>query len=168
LLRRWWLPLRYHLIYNARSNDFWRYAVILVSPEKIAAVMALTPVPHSVAELDDRVREGLPKSALREGVEHATRSPEERKALLARIVPEATFKRRRERLSPDESEKTERLARIFATANYVWDDEDDARAFLNTMHPLLDGRTPLDVAMTELGARRVEELLWKLFYGVPA
>jgi uncharacterized protein (DUF2384 family) len=36
------------------------------------------------------------------------------------------------------------------------------------MHPLLDGRTPLDVAMTELGARRVEELLWKLFYGVPA
>jgi putative toxin-antitoxin system antitoxin component (TIGR02293 family) len=150
-----------HVVYRSA-------AMILVPPEQIGAVMALTPLPHSVAELDDRVRGGLPKSALKEGVEHATRSAEERRALLARIVPEATFKRRRDRLSPDESEKTERLARIFATANYVWDSEDDARAFLNTAHPLLEGRTPLDVALSELGARRVEELLWKLFYGVPA
>jgi putative toxin-antitoxin system antitoxin component (TIGR02293 family) len=146
--------------------------MLLVSPEQIAAVMALTRIPHSVAELDAQVREGLPKSALKEGVEHATRSAEERRALLARIVPEATFKRRRDKLSPDESEKTERLARIVATARYVWDDrgEDDrdAREFLNTAHPLLEGRTPLEVAFTELGARRVEELLWKLFYGLPA
>ncbi|VXC81766.1 conserved hypothetical protein [Burkholderia sp. 8Y] len=142
--------------------------MLLVSPEQIAAVMALPRVPHTVAELDAQVREGLPKSALKEGVEHATRSAEERRALLARIVPEATFKRRRDKLSPDESEKTERLARIVATARYVWDDEADTREFLNTAHPLLEGRTPVDVALTELGARRVEELLWKLFYGLPA
>ena len=140
----------------------------MVSPEQIGAVMGLPHLPHSVAELDERVREGLPKSALREGVGHAARSAEERRALLGRIVPEATFKRRRERLSRDESEKTERLARIVATALYVWDDEGDSREFLNTAHPLLEGRTPLDVAFTELGARRVEELLWKLFYGISA
>lgn len=142
--------------------------MILVTPERIAAVMALTPLPHSFAELDERVRHGLPKSALQAGVGHVARGTEERRALLFRIVPEATFKRRREQLSPDESEKTERLARIFATASFVWDDEDDARTFLATPHPLLEGRSPLDVAMTELGARRVEELLWKLFYGLPA
>lgn len=146
--------------------------MLLVSPEQIAAVMALPQIPHSMAELDAQVREGLPKSALKEGVEHATRSAEERRALLTRIVPEATFKRRRDKLSPDESEKTERLARIVATARYVWDDrgkdDRDAREFLNTAHPLLEGRTPLEVAFTELGARRVEELLWKLFYGLPA
>ncbi|MEZ2311101.1 antitoxin Xre/MbcA/ParS toxin-binding domain-containing protein [Paraburkholderia sp. RCC_158] len=146
--------------------------MILVSPEQIAAVMGLPQVPHSVAELDEQVRDGLPKSALKEGVGHAARSAEERRALLVRIVPEATFKRRRERLSPDESEKTERLARIVATARYVWEDPEgddrDAREFLNTAHPLLEGRTPLEVAFTELGARRVEELLWKLFYGLPA
>jgi putative toxin-antitoxin system antitoxin component (TIGR02293 family) len=139
-----------------------------VSPEKIAAVMALTPLPRSLAELDDRVRSGLPKSALRASVEHVARTTEERRSLLFRIIPEATFKRRRELLNPDESEKAERLARIFATTEYVWDSEADAREFLNTPHPLLDGRTPLDVSMTELGARRVEELLWKLFYGIPA
>jgi len=142
--------------------------MVIVSPARIASVMALTPLPTSFAELDDRVRGGLPKSALRASVEHVTRTSEERRSLLFRIIPEATFKRRRDLLSPDESEKAERLARIFATAEYVWDSEADAREFLNAPHPLLDGRTPLDVSMTELGARRVEELLWKLFYGIPA
>lgn len=142
--------------------------MVSVSPEKIAAVMSLTPAPQSFSELDDMVRSGLPKSALRLSTDHVGRTTEERKALLYRIVPEATYKRRRERLNPDESEKAERLARVFATADYVWDSEDDAREFLNTPHPMLDGKTPLDVSMTELGARRVEELLWKLFYGIPA
>jgi putative toxin-antitoxin system antitoxin component (TIGR02293 family) len=140
----------------------------LVTPQKIAAVMALSPLPRSFAELDDLVHQGLPKNALRAGVDHVGRTTEERRRLLFRIVPEATFKRRQDRLTPDESEKTERLARIFATAFHVWDDETDAQEFLNTAHPLLAGRSPLDVAMTEIGARRVEELLWKLFYGLPA
>ena len=140
----------------------------LVTPQKIATVMALLPLPRSFAELDDLVHQGLPKSALRAGVDHVGRTADERRRLLFRIIPEATFKRRQDRLTPDESEKTERLARIFATALYVWDDEADAREFLNTPHPLLGERSPLDVAMTELGARRVEELLWQLFYGLPA
>ncbi|MGH6809263.1 MAG: antitoxin Xre/MbcA/ParS toxin-binding domain-containing protein [Ensifer adhaerens] len=48
------------------------------------------------------------------------------------------------------------------------DDEEDARAFLNAAHPLLGGSKPLDAAMTELGARRVEELLRRLSYGMSA
>jgi len=35
-------------------------------------------------------------------------------------------------------------------------------------HPELGKRTPLESAMTELGARRVEELLERLYYGIPA
>ncbi|AEA65510.1 antitoxin Xre/MbcA/ParS toxin-binding domain-containing protein [Burkholderia gladioli] len=140
----------------------------LVTPEAIAAVMALSPVPHTLAELEARVRDGLPKSALRAGIEHAVGGADARRSLLARIIPEATYKRRRDRLTPDESEKAERLARVVATAVYVWDDAEDARAFLAAPHALLEGRAPLDVALTELGARRVEELLWQLFYGLPA
>ena len=140
----------------------------LVSPEAVAAVMALSPLPHTLAELEARVREGLPKSALRAGVEHAVASAEARRALLAQIIPEATYKRRRERLTRDESEKAERLARVVATATYIWDDAADAREFLNAPHPMLEMRAPLEVALTELGARRVEELLWQLFYGLPA
>ncbi len=138
-----------------------------IAPQTIAQVMALTPLPTSLAELDIRVRCGLPKSALRSGVEQAGRTPEERRSLLFEIIPEATFKRRQDRLKPDESAKAERLARIFATAAYVWDSDDDAREFLHTPHPRLDGETPLRISMSELGARRVEQLLWELFYGLP-
>ena len=142
--------------------------MILVSPERIASVMSLDTAPHSFAELDELVSHGLPKDALRSSVERFFSSAEDRKKLIYRIIPEATYKRRKVNLNPDESEKTERLARIFATAQYVWDSEDDARVFMNMPHPMLKGSTPLDVSLTELGARRVEELLWKLFYGISA
>ncbi len=141
--------------------------MVSVSPEEIAAVMALMPLPKTFAELDERVRLGLPKSALLISVKHAARNPSDCRILLYSIIPEATFKRR-SKLNPDESGKAERLARVFATAQYVWDSEEEARDFLNKPHALLEGQTPLAVAMTELGARRVEKLLWELCYGLPA
>lgn len=142
--------------------------MVLVTPEKIASVMALVPAPHSFAELDEMVSKGLPKGALKASIDHIHVSAEDRKQLLYRIIPEATYKRRRESLSAEESGRVERLARIFATAAYVWNSEEDARSFLNAPHSMLQGRSPLDVSMTELGARRVEELLWRLYYGIAA
>ncbi|MFI4940310.1 MAG: antitoxin Xre/MbcA/ParS toxin-binding domain-containing protein [Burkholderiales bacterium] len=142
--------------------------MLLVTPEKIASVMALAPVPHSFAELDELVSKGLPKSALRASIAHIFKNSEDRKTLLYRIIPEATYKRRRDVLTAGESERAERLARIVATSEYVWNSEEDARAFLSTPHAMLQGRMPLEVSMTELGARRVEELLWKLYYGIAA
>ena len=55
-----------------------------------------------------------------------------------------------------------------ALAEEVWESREDARQFLTTPHALLDGERPLDLAQSELGARRVEELLWRLEYSLPA
>lgn len=85
---------------------------------------------------------------------------------MGRVIPEATLKRRKDRLKPEESERTERLARVIATAEYVWNDVEAAKLFLNTPHTQIGGR-PLEAAYTELGARQVEELLWKIFHGLP-
>ncbi|MEE9424117.1 MAG: antitoxin Xre/MbcA/ParS toxin-binding domain-containing protein [Methylococcales bacterium] len=142
--------------------------MILVKPEKIASLMGLLPSPHSFAELDKIVSDGLPKSSLKTIVDLIGMDNGERRQLLYQIVPEATYKRRRDKLTAEESARTERLARIYATAQYVWDSDDDAKVFLHTPHPLLHNQTPLDVAMSELGARRVEELLWQLHYGLSA
>jgi putative toxin-antitoxin system antitoxin component (TIGR02293 family) len=79
-----------------------------------------------------------------------------------KIVPQATWKRRSKRLSVDESERTERLARVLAHAEYVWDDRDQAREWMSNAHHELHNSTPLQAARTELGARRVEDLLGKL------
>jgi putative toxin-antitoxin system antitoxin component (TIGR02293 family) len=61
----------------------------------------------------------------------------------------------------------QRLARIIALAESLWDDEHEARAFLNRPHPLLDGETPLEASKTELGTRRVERLLHAIEHGLP-
>ena len=45
--------------------------------------------------------------------------------------------------------------RIVTLAKYVWDNEADAHTFLNTAHPLLDGRTPVDIAVSDAGAQQV-------------
>jgi len=122
----------------------------------------------SIAALNDAVSQGFPKAALRQIAGRIFASKADQKQLMYRIVPEATFKRRRDRLSAAESERAERMARVVATAEYTWDDRDGARRFLTTPHPALGGKSPVDAALTELGARQVEEILAQIFHGLPA
>jgi putative toxin-antitoxin system antitoxin component (TIGR02293 family) len=143
----------------------------MVRPESIAAIMGGTAVlghrVRSIGDLERTISRGLPKRALRITVERIYASAGDARRVMFRVVPEATFKRRT-RLSPAESERTERLARIIAAAEHAWNDQEDAKEWLTKPHPELGNRTPLDSAMTELGARQVEELLDRLFYGIPA
>ncbi len=122
----------------------------------------------SILELNDAVERGLPKGALRNVARRVFSGATEQRALMHRIVPEATYKRRRERLSPAESERTERLARVVAMAEDVWQDREAARRFLTTPHAEIGGKTPLDAALTELGARQAEEVMARIVYGLPA
>lgn len=117
-------------------------------------------------DLDRAVRAGLPKRSLQLVARRAVGPDAPVNPFVYKIVPSATFKRR-SRLSLEESERTERLARVVALAESLWDDQQEARAFLNRPHPLLDGETPLDVAHTELGARRVERVLHSIEHGLP-
>lgn len=143
----------------------------MIRPERIADVMGGTPVLgrriKSIGELQKAISLGLPKRALRITVERVYLSTGEVRRAMFRIVPEATFKRRT-RLSQGESERTERLARVIAAAEHAWDDREDAREWLTKPHPELGNVSPLESAGSELGARRVEELLDRLFYGIPA
>lgn len=143
----------------------------LIRPESIAAVMGGAAILgrriRSIGDLEKTISYGLPKRALRFTVERVYPSAGDARRVMFRIVPEATFKRRT-RLSAAESERTERLARVIAAAEHTWKYQQDAREWLTKPHAELGNRTPLDSAMTELGARRVEDLLDRLFYGVPS
>lgn len=122
----------------------------------------------SIPELSDAVERGLPKATLRNVARRVFSDAAEQRAMMHRIVPEATYKRRRERLSPAESERTERMARVIATAEEVWQDREQARRFLTTPHAEIGGKTPLNAALTELGARQAEEVMARIVYGLPA
>lgn len=140
----------------------------MIAAQYVADVLGLKGKIRSLRELSRAVQRGLPKAALAAVVARIRLTGVERRRLLYRLIPEATYKRRRDTLRPEESERAERLARVIATAEYVWDDPDDAREFLTTSHPMLGGQRPIDAALTELGARETEELLWKLHYGLAA
>ncbi len=122
----------------------------------------------SLHELHDAVERGLPKVTLRNVAQRVFSGAADQRALMHRIVPEATYKRRRDRLSAAESERTERLARVVAMAEDVWQDREQARRFLITPHPEIGGRRPLDAALSELGARQAEEVMARILYGLPA
>jgi putative toxin-antitoxin system antitoxin component (TIGR02293 family) len=139
----------------------------MIEARKIAEVMGLGARVRSLHDLEASVSRGLPKGAIRKVAAHVEARRADQTCLIYKVIPAATYKRRKKNLSPSESARTERLARIIATAEYVWDDEADARRFLTTPHTALRGERPIDVARTELGARAIEELLWKLFHGLP-
>jgi putative toxin-antitoxin system antitoxin component (TIGR02293 family) len=139
----------------------------MIAPESIADILGLESTIRSVSDLEAAVLAGLPKSSLDN---LSARLHVDRKIASAykfKIVPQATWKRRGKRLSAEESERTERLARVLAHAEFVWDDRDQAREWMSKPHRELQDSTPLEAARTELGARRVEDLLDKLFYGLP-
>ena len=137
--------------------------------ERVAAILGGRGVLHrqikSWKDLEQLVAAGLPKRSLQLFARRSVGSGESVSDFVYSVVPPATFKRRH-RLSCDESERTERIARVIAFADSIWEDEDEARAFLNKPHPLLDGLAPLQVARTELGARRVERLLQDVEHGL--
>ncbi len=86
------------------------------------------------------------------------------------LVPKATLARRRAardpRLSKDESERLVRLASVWSEAQDVWGSDEAARRFMFRPHPLLEGRTPMDVTLSsELGGKVVGDVLGGLAHG---
>jgi putative toxin-antitoxin system antitoxin component (TIGR02293 family) len=142
----------------------------MLSVERVANVLGgrsvLKRPVKSWSDLEQAVRDGLPKRSLQVVASRALPTGEPVSTLVYRVVPVATFKRRT-RLTAEESARTERLARVVALTEALWNDDEETRAFLNRTHPLLGDRTPLDVASTELGARRVEQLLHSAEHGLP-
>jgi len=139
----------------------------MIAPQSIAEILGLGSSIRTVHELESAVSAGLPKRSLERLSARLYADPRTARAYKFKVVPQATWKRRSKRLSVGESERTERLARVLAAAEYTWDDREQAREWMSKPHRELNGQTPLGAASTELGARRVEALLDKLFFGLP-
>lgn len=119
-------------------------------------------------DLSIRLAEGLPVASLDRLCDAI--APDD-KALRSALIARATLARRRHQqtLSPEESERVERVARVWAMANNVYKDEQAARRFLTERHGLLHGRKPIEVAIAnDIGAEVVEDILGRLKYGSAA
>ncbi|PYE21550.1 putative toxin-antitoxin system antitoxin component (TIGR02293 family) [Paraburkholderia silvatlantica] len=84
------------------------------------------------------------------------------------IIPRRTLSHRRqngERLSTDESDKAIRLARIVAQAETVFGNPEKGMNWLRGKKERFAGKTPLEMASTEHGARLVEDTLVQIDEG---
>jgi putative toxin-antitoxin system antitoxin component (TIGR02293 family) len=120
--------------------------------------------PDDLAEL---VRKGLPASAV---TALAERLDVGSIALSQKLgIPQRTLARRlnqQSRLTAAESDRTVRLARVYATAIEMIGDEQKAVQWLLAPNRALGGERPLDRLDTDLGTRDVEDLLGRIAYGV--
>jgi putative toxin-antitoxin system antitoxin component (TIGR02293 family) len=117
-------------------------------------------------ELIRRIQKGLPFSDLKVLQDSIDMPFEQLAAKLA--ISRSTLQRRKAagRLSPDESDKVTRFARLLDHATKVFGSVDKARAWLKYPQHGLGGAIPLDYAETEVGAREVDNLLGQIDYGV--
>jgi putative toxin-antitoxin system antitoxin component (TIGR02293 family) len=84
-------------------------------------------------------------------------------------IPQRTLTRRlgnASLLTPGESDRTVRMARIYANAVEMIGDEEKAIEWLGTPNRALGGERPLDRLDTDTGARIVEDILGRIAYGV--
>ena len=139
----------------------------MIAPAAIASILGLGAEVCTLHQLDGAVARGLSKESVTRVVVRVSHDKRAARVLRDQVVPSATWKRTKGRLSVVASERAERLARVLAAAELAWDDADQARAWVNTPHGELKGQTPLAAARTELGARSVEEVLDRLTFGLP-
>jgi putative toxin-antitoxin system antitoxin component (TIGR02293 family) len=123
-------------------------------------------VTWSEIELARLVAQGIPTSVLADVVELGVLTREEVTRL---IVPRRTLahrKRRRERLSPDESDRLARVLLLRDIALRTFDDAEKAGGWLRTPNRALSGEIPLGLVVTSIGARLVEDALLRIEHGV--
>ena len=122
---------------------------------------------NSDSALRSLTREGLPVGTL---TLLSSELSLERKTLAGLVgISERTLSRRvakQEKLSAEESDRTVRLARVFAMATHTLGSSQKASAWLQTANKALAGEQPLHLLDTDTGVRSVESVLQRIEYGI--
>lgn len=122
---------------------------------------------RNAQELAELVRKGLPAGSI---AVLAQRLDLANNVLSRKLgIPQRTLTRRisqHSRLTYAESDRTVRLARVYANALETLGDEGKAVEWLRTPNRALGGERPLDQLDTDMGTRTVEDVLGRIAYGV--
>ena len=121
---------------------------------------------NTTGELLERLEQGLPADTF--GRLQSLLGVSQKSLASYLGLSEATLHRRfaEGRFRAEESERLYRYAEVFEKAAYLFEDEAKAKAWLAKPALALGGRTPLDFARSEQGAREVLDVIERLEYGV--
>jgi len=121
---------------------------------------------RSEGEMERLLREGLPVAVLGNFRENWGFTVMELAGSLA--IPKSTLMRmleRRQRMASGDSDRVYRLASILALAEQAIGDRKKAQRWLRQTNQVLGSQTPLRALETEIGVRRVEQILGRIAYG---
>ena len=144
------------------------------TPTRSPAMPLGVRILHLEAENDLRVaqyiNDGLLPSVLEHLAEHLRMSVSDLLALAG--IKSSTYferKRRRRPLSPEESSRVYRLAKVVeATEAYFEGDREAARRWLLNKKMALGGEAPLEFARTPEGSDYLIRLLGRMAHGIPS
>lgn len=117
--------------------------------------------------LIDRIKEGIKASSFEMVTEAYNITMSEGYRIMR--IPQSTLRRRMKdgKLLPDESDRVYRYAELMTLATEMMNqDANRAATWFKTKMDIFDGETPLQHAMTEVGAREVEDLIGRIRHGV--
>lgn len=114
----------------------------------------------------DVIRRGLPARSMDALTTHLQVSQADFAAAIG--IAERTLVRRKKEgtLTPEESAKLVRVARVCEAAETVFEDRRAALDWLKSANPVFAGATPLSMLDTEIGAESVHETLGRIAHGV--
>ena len=134
--------------------------------EQLGGEKAIGAGVHSESEMELLLREGLPVAVLGNFRENWGFTVMELAGSL--LIPKSTLMRileRRSRMASADSDRVYRLASILALAEEAIGDRKKAQQWLRQTNQVLGNQTPLRALETEIGARRVEQVLGRIAYG---
>ncbi len=120
----------------------------------------------NLTQMIKSIEEGLPASNFKK-LQDSLDLPDKDLAKYIRI-PKSTLalRKKRGKFSFEESERLFRIQRLFEKALDVFEDADLAKKWLKEEAYGLGDVSPLEYAVTEIGAREVEDLLGRVEHGV--
>ncbi len=147
-------------------------AVLASDAAEVAAILggakALRRRIRDADAMQQALRQGLPYAAF-DAVRAALDVPAKTLAAILGVASRTLARRRAEsRLSPLESDRLYRVAHVASTAAGALGSIEAARAWLTRPNTALGGEAPIALLDTEIGERRVEDVLLRLRHGIYA
>jgi putative toxin-antitoxin system antitoxin component (TIGR02293 family) len=121
---------------------------------------------RSEMDLAQLIHEGLPTRAVDTVVTSGLLDPSEMYMLVIARRTLAHRKEKRQSLSPDQSDRLARVVRVAARAEEALGSQEKAGRWLRKPNRALEGKRPIDLLESDVGARMVERVLGRIEYGV--
>lgn len=121
---------------------------------------------RSPGDLTERVRQGLPFAALVAVMKQYGVSRDVLCTILHLSARNFLRRKEQKRLSPDESDRLYRLARVIAHANRVFEDPDESADWIHAPNTSLGKQQPLTLLDTDIGVQQVDQVLGRIEHGI--